>query len=171
MSPLDFQPEGGRSVALTDDAPVFDAPAVTADVVASFGGTVKDRMRAKRVALERRTRQFPMPPTDVWGDDLVLVAKPVDLVDGMTNVEVIAESTHDVLLRDDTGAMRSVPEGWAGVGRLMGVVSDDPDGPPVSVGQIILAVCSSKAIVGALADDLVGFTLGRRSRIAEALGE
>lgn len=167
--PLEFQAAAGGTLDTVDGE--VTGPAVTPDVVAAFGGTTAARMRAKHSQLRARTREFPMPPADVWGDDLVLVAKPVKIEDGMTNVEVIAEATTEIRLRGDDGQLRAVPEDWAGLGRLMGVVSDDPDGPPVSVGQIITAVCSSREIVGALADDIIAFTLGRRSRIAQALGE
>lgn len=147
---------------------------VSAEQVAQFEGSTAARLRAKTAELENRTKQFDVPPEDVWNGELVLLAKPCKLRQGQTGLQLIAECTADVLVMDG-GALRPVAEvagsgglsGWEGVGRLMGV----GEAEKVSVGQIITKVCSSDDVVGAWGDKLVGWILGRRSAIERALGE
>jgi hypothetical protein len=170
---------GAASGAGADD-PVDTETAgfrITPEHEAHDVGTVAARMRAKRDELRHRSKDFPVPPEDVWGGDLVLRARAADVRAGMTNVGFVGEATAAMLVRDEKGELRPVEDvpgsggtpGWAGVGRLMGIVTD-ANASGVSEGDVILAVCSSSAIVGALADTLVAWVLGRKGLIEQALG-
>lgn len=164
------------------DAPVAGVPAeqpVTHENVAEQVGTIAARMRAAAARARDRTKNFPVPPVDVWGDDLVLVAQDCDLEQGMTGLALVAAMTRDVLARDPrTGDMvpvADVPEahgqsGWAGVGRIMGVVTD-ANADAISAGAIILACCGTPQIVAAWSDGLVAWLVGRRGTIERVLGE
>lgn len=152
---------GAAAAAAEAGAPV--AP----EIAAAVDGALASKMRARFQSLKNRTKQFSVPPWDVWGDDLVLVGKPIDIEADMTNEQVVVQATVKLLARDDdTGKLEEIPGGWAGAAKLMGI-SDDQ----VTLGQIVKQVTSSKEALGGLAEQIVAFTMGRRSQLEQALGE
>jgi hypothetical protein len=140
---------------------------VSLDDEAAFDGSLAATMRARAERLAKRTKEFSVPPWDVWGNDLVMVAQPVRLREGMSYVQLIIDATAKVLYRDDaTGDLQEIPDGWAGVAKIMGL------GENVTLGQVVKRVCGSEEALGVgLAEPVMAFIVGRRSQIEQALGE
>lgn len=136
------------------------------DDVAEVDGSLAARLRARSEKLRERTQRIPVPPDDVWNGDLVLVIKPAKVKDRMSKAALIADATDHLEFRTETGQFETIPDGWVGVGRLMGV-----DDGAVTVGQIITQVCSSQEVVGALGNDVLEFIFGRAVAAEQELGE
>lgn len=169
--PLEFQSLAGG----TTDTPT-DEPRVDPDI-ATAGSSLAQRLRGQLEKVPNRRRDFSVPPRDVWGDDLVMVARPVSLDAQSTAVSIIEGATERILYRDEAGALvpiEAVPEaggvgGWEGVARVAGLVN--PDGPPMSIGQIITRVCGSREVLALFGDEVASWVAGRRSTAEQLLGE
>lgn len=172
MSAVNYQVDGIHAPDPSEPENVEHIVNETGEVVtpaheATQKGTAAARLRAKAQELRQRTKRFDVPPDDVWGGELVLVAHPVEIKSNMPNVKLIFDATERLELLDpDTGQFEEIQDGWFGVGRLMGLTGDE-----VTAGQIITAVCSSKEVVGGLAEQVLAFIMGRQSQIEQALGE
>jgi hypothetical protein len=188
LLPEHEQTPGGPAVSPAQAPPVEpQQPApreVTAEAEATFEPeSAAAKLRARMARVQNREHRFPVPPLDVWGDDLVMVARPVELKRGMTLVALVAQMTVDMLWRDDdTGELESITEvdapefdrkaraGWLGVGEVAGIITPDT-AARTSVGDVIGKVCGTEEVLGVFVQDLVAWIAGRRSEVAAALGE
>lgn len=183
--PIVFRPKPAAEAYFGEDdspepaeMPSSAAEPVLPEVVAQATGSAAARMRAKIAQLQDRERRFRVPPEDVWGEDLWLVAKPVTFRPDQTGYQIIAEATKAILWRDDDGVLKPIEQapdahgqsGWAGVGRVAGIVTDANE-RDVSVGDIIKRVTSSDDVAAVLSEDISAWTIGRRSAMERALGE
>lgn len=142
------------------------------DDAAALNPSMAAFLKAREGKLRKRTQQFPVPPRDVWNDDLVVEMVPIHIKRaGMPNEMFIAQCTRKVLIRLD-GELVEMPDGWAGIGRHMAA----PAGS--TIGQIIRHVCSAggeeKAtdlVLGAFAAQIVEWAAGRVSEVEQDLGE
>jgi hypothetical protein len=157
--------------------------AVDASAEATQDGGLASFMRAAKEKLENRTREFDVPPYDVWHGRLVAKLRQVKLVDGKTFEALIVEATTDVFVhepgtaggyrRDAEDGMVPDPEGewrrldgWAAVGELMGVGGDG-----VTLGRVVRAVCGSTDVLNGWAESVVAWMMGRASLTERILGE
>jgi hypothetical protein len=180
----------------TIHAPLANATAspareVTADDVArTEPQSSAAKLRARVAKVENRQERFAVPPRDVWGKDLVMVARPVKLKDGTPDVAFIAQSTVDVLWRDDSdGELKPIEEldvewiddagdpvtrkarpGWLGIGEVAGIITPE-NVARTSIGDVINRVFGHEDVIAVFMEQLVSWTVGRRSEVAAALGE
>jgi hypothetical protein len=164
----DADDDGPSAASQALYAPGNDAAprAAGPEPVARTQDTLAARLRAKAAELNNRTAKFAVPPLDVWGQDLVVEVRHLELKE-MPDLRLIAEATQRVLFRNEQGQLEEIPGGWEGVGRIMELT----DAGDVTVGQIITAVCGSREAVHTLAVEVVAWIMGRTGKHEQALGE
>jgi hypothetical protein len=137
------------------------------DMADALDGSLAARLRAKHEQIRQGTKEFPVPG---WDGELVMVARLPDRAlladENLSNERLIAECTQKVIFRHE-GEMREVPNGWVGVGQLMGLT----EGDHVTVGQIISTVLDNELRLDGLGVDLTAWIMGRRSQLERVLGE
>lgn len=178
----DHDPAAAQDRAPTvADGQVPPGEVTAQDELAMDAGSPAARLRARLAQVSSRRHEFAVPPRDVWGDDLVMVAQPVEIERGMTLVSVVAEATVSILWRDNDGKMKPIEEvdvepgrkarpGWIGVGEVAGIITPDT-AARTSVGDVIAKVCGTEEVLGVFVQDVLAWNSGRRSEVAALLGE
>lgn len=174
-APADPTPDPIRIPAGAHDGtarlPTADAVAEAAaaaptgeEVAAATNGSIAARMRAKHAEIKKGTERFDVPG---WDGDLVIVVTALrdrkQIASGLTNEQLIVESTTQVLYRDDDGELQDIG-GWKGVGETMGLTN-------FTLGQVIRAVLDNPLRLDGFAEKIVAWMAGRQSALEAVLGK